>query len=349
MWIDNEIYLNDLNSITANTKINFEKLRNKNILITGATGLIGSLMINTLLYLNKTKNINCNIFAFVRNIEKAQKIFHKQINENYKINFIVGDITSKIDIEQNIDYIIHAASETSSKYFSENPVETIDSILIGTKNILNFAKEKSIQKIIYLSTMEVYGRPETDEKINENYPAHLNTMEVRNSYPISKRMCENLCVSYNKEFNINFNILRLTQTFGPGVQYNDGRVFAEFARSVIENKDIILHTKGETKRNYLYTMDAIQAILLTLTSDISNEVYNVANENTYCSIYEMAVLMKELNKNINVKIEEEDISKFGYSKTLHINLDTSKIKKIGFTPTKNLKEMFKNMIDTMEK
>lgn len=342
-----KIYLNDLKNIVTDKNINFEILKDKTIFVTGATGIIGSLFVNSILFLNKESDFNCNVVALVRNKEKAQTRFDIY-DKNIKL--IIGDITTPIKCEYDIDYILHAASETSSLAFVNTPVEAVDSILFGTKNILDLAKNKKIKKLIYLSTMEVYGCPTNDDKITENYSNGLNSQEVRNCYPISKIMCENFCKVYSQEYLVNYDILRLTQTFGPGIQYGDKRVFAEFIRSVIESKDIVLHTKGETKRNYLYTADAIRAIFLTMTSSLNNNVYNVANEETYCTIFEMAKLMTKLNNKIDVKIElAENINNFGYAKTLHMNLDTTKIKELGFKPNVNLEDMFKNTIESMKK
>lgn len=132
-------------------------------------------------------------------------------------------------------------------------------------------------------------------------------MSVRACYPESKRMCENLCACYMKEYGVPVNIVRLTQTFGPGVEYDDGRIFAELARCVIEKRDIVLHTKGETKRNYLFTKDAVNAIITVLLHGENGQAYNAANEETYCSILEMAnMVAKKCGKgDIKVKIELE--------------------------------------------
>ena len=141
-------------------------------------------------------------------------------------------------------------------------------------------------------------------------------------------LAENLCNSYSSEFGIDTCILRLTQTFGPGVEYHDGRVFAEFARCIVENRNITLKTQGKTKRSYLYTTDAVSAILKVISSDKHGcEIYNVSNEETYCSIYEIALMLVDLfeNKKLCVKIEEQDISELGYAPTLKINMDTNKI------------------------
>jgi nucleoside-diphosphate-sugar epimerase len=177
-------------------------------------------------------------------------------------------------------------------------------------------------------------------------------MSVRSSYPESKRMCENLCTSYFSEYGVPVKVVRLTQTFGEGVDYNDGRVFAEFARCAIENKDIVLKTKGETKKNYLYVYDAVSAIITVLFNGENGNAYNAANEETYCSIYEMAQMVAEKcgNKSIKVVIEEkDDILKFGYAPTLKMNLSTEKLKNLGWKPKKDLFGMFNVMIDDMIK
>lgn len=345
-----EIYMKDIMTNVYNTNIKWDKMKDKTIFITGGTGLIGSLIINTVLYASKEYNLNTKVIALVRNQEKAKKQFKKLIDENMRLEFVVGDVCEKItNVEENIDYIIHAASETSSKAFVENPLGIIDIAINGTKNTLELAREKNVQNYIFLSTMEVYGRPNTDEKIDEKHGNDLITTEPRNCYPISKIMCENLCACYSKQYGFNYNIMRLTQTFGAGVKYNDGRVFAEFARCVIENRDIILHTKGDTKRNYLAVSDAVSAILLVLLSESTNEIYNVANEETYCSILEMAKLVANKNKNIEVKcVIDENIQKYGYAPTLCMNLDTNKLKSLGWKPKISLDEMYNSLIGFME-
>lgn len=342
----NKILENDMELILNNDIFDWYELKNKTIFITGGTGLIGSCFINVVLYANKKLGINCKIIALVRDIEKAKKIFQNNVKDS--LSFLQGDIREKFYIEEKIDYIIHAASQTNSKDFINNSIDTIDISLNGTENVLHLAVDKKIKKLIFLSTMEVYGRPENDEKITEKHSTNLLTNEVRNCYPISKIMCENLCMCYSKKYNFECNIARLTQTFGAGVKYEDSRVFAEFARSVIENRDIILHTKGETKRNYLYTADAITALITILLKGKNGEIYNVANENTYCSILEMAKLVARNNSKISVKVELEDIEKFGFAPTLHMNLDTTKLQNLGWRATVDLDEMYKRTINYMK-
>ena len=219
----------------------------------------------------------------------------------------------------------------------------------GTLRLLELARVNPVKSFVYLSSMEVYGTPHSDEKIYEDHPTDLLTTDVRTCYPESKRMCENLCASYASEFGVPTKMIRLTQTFGTGVSYNDGRVFAEFARCVIEKRDIILKTKGETKRSYLYTADAVTAILSVLLHGEKGVAYNAANEETYCSIYEMACMAAKLcDVPLQVVIAESDnVRALGYAPTLHMNLSTEKLAQLGWKPRYDLSQMYLRMIRTM--
>lgn len=338
---------NDIDDIIHNSNIDFLRFSGKTILITGATGLIGYNLIMTLLKANQMIDNKIQIVALVRDREKAKNIYGDKSKE---FCLIEGDIQEEVEIDQPIDYIIHTASKTASKSFVDEPVETIRVAVQGTINMLELAKKKKILGFVYTSSMEVYGSPDTDEKIDEKHSTNLNTMSVRTSYPESKRMCESLCCSYASQYHIPVKVIRLTQTFGPGVSYEDRRVFAEFARCVIEKRDIILHTKGETKRNYLYTSDAITAILTVLLEGKSGEAYNAANEDTYCTIYEMAQMVAHecANDEIKVKIQIEDESVFGFAPVLKMNLDTQKIKSLGWKPTVNLKDAYCKLIESLK-
>lgn len=349
--MDNKIVLEDLENIVSDISIPWEKFRGKTVLITGSTGMLGSLMIKAILYANKKYTLNVKVIACVRDIKKANKILGSFAKDEY-LEFRVGDITELMELKEKIHYVVHAASQTSSKGFVNNPVETIKTSVIGTINMLEFAKERSVDGLLYLSTMEVYGAPKTDEKIVEDRLLMVEVESVRSCYPISKIMCENLCISYAAEYGVPTSIARLTQTFGAGVEYDDGRVFAEFARCVVEGRNIILRTRGETKRNYVYTADAIRALLIILLCGQKNgQIYNVANEETYCSITEMANLVSEkcAAKKISVQYEvEDDITKFGYAPVLHMNLDVKKLTEMGWVPNYSLEEMYNRMIECWE-
>ncbi|GLU98389.1 NAD-dependent epimerase/dehydratase family protein [Megamonas funiformis] len=347
MWINNKIFKEDMEYIIHANFINWENLSNKTIFITGVTGLIGYYLTSSLVYKNIKENSNIKILALVRDIEKARLQFKEHLKVDNNLNFICGDLNNIPNISEKIDYIIHGASPTSSKSFVENPVEVIKTIYDGAVNVLELAKNKNIKNMVYLSTMEVYGVNKTHDKVDEEHESYLNTMNARNSYPESKRLCENLCASYYSEYNVPVNVLRLTQTFGPGIKENDNRVFAQFIRASIEKKDIILLTEGKTYRNYLYLADAVTAILTILLSEKYGEAYNVANEETYCSIKEMAELVASDISNKEIKVifnfdDKRDTKIF--MPQMCMNLDIEKLKNIGWKSSYNLKTMYKRTI-----
>lgn len=317
----------------------FEELRNSKVLVTGATGLVGQALVRKLLV------YGADVIAVVRDLGKAISVF----GGDSTITFIVDNVTTLEVKKYDVNYIIHAAANTSSKAFINDPVGVINTALEGTKRTLEVARLSGVKGYVLLSTMEVYGTPNTDEKIDELHGTNLNTMAPRSAYPESKRMCESLCASYASQYGVPAKVVRLTQTFGPGVRYNDGRVFAEFARCAIEGRDIVLHTKGETKRSYLYTEDAADAIVTVLLKGAIGEAYNAANENTYCSIYEMANLVANecAGGKIKVAFDEGDTRTYGYAPTLHMNLDTRKLETLGWKAHCSIYVMFKRLCEYM--
>lgn len=326
-----------------------QNLSGKTFFITGATGLIGSQIGRALLLSNKLYGDNIQVAAFVRNREKAEHLY-AGLSEGLTI--VAGDIAEHPDFCDNVDYIIHTASPTGSKYFVSHPVETIHAAIDGTDNMLRFAKEKQATSFLYLSSLEVYGTPDPDQDtMPENGHGYIDSTSVRSSYSEGKRIVECLCASYAREYGVPAKIARLAQTFGPGVRYDDGRVFAEFARCVIENKDISLHTQGHTVRNYCYTRDAVKGLLTVLLHGNTGEAYNIANPETACSIREMADLTASLNPNgsTHVCIDiPDDVSKFGYNPEMVIRLDPSKLEKLGWKAEVGIKEMFERLIASMK-
>lgn len=342
MWTENEIFKEDLEYITGVNFIDWYKLDNKTVFVTGATGLIGYTFVSALLYRNLVYNSNIKVIALVRNITKAREKFAEQLKQKANIEFVVGNVENIPSINENIDYIVHGANPTASNYFVEKPVETINTAVFGTMNVLQLAKEKNAEGMVYLSSMEVYGAPHTDDLIPETQGTTVDTMSVRSCYPEAKRLCEALCASYADEYKVPAKVIRLAQTFGPGVPENDNRVFAEFIRCAKNKQDIVLQTAGTSKRCYLYTADAVAAILAILLKGETGEAYNAANKETYCSIMEMAQLVaREIaNDEIKVVIKENNNSKRKFPLPHKLNLDVSKLEKIGWSAEKGLREMY---------
>ena len=296
------------------------------------------------------RNLQIHIIAMVRNEEKGKKMFSHLIGRG-DVELLVGDINRPVVYSDSVDYIIHGASATSSKYFVSNPVETIYTALDGTSNILKFATEKKINGMVYLSSLEVYGTPEKDaDLITENDYGYIEPLSVRSSYSEGKRMVECLCASYAKEYDVPVKVARLSQTFGAGVAYDDGRVFAEFARCAIEGKNIVLHTEGKTVRTYCYTIDAVTALLTILAKGQAGEAYNVTNMDTAISIYDMAKLVSGILPESNIAVERdipEDLASFGYNPEMIVKLDSTKLQKLGWKATVGLREMYERLIESM--
>lgn len=347
---DNYIIQSDLEKAINCGCVKWNKLCGKSILVTGATGLIGSQLVMTLLNANAEKNLGLKVIAMVRNTEKADRIF--KYADKSVLSYLVGDVNDRISTDDKIDYIIHGASYTGSKDFVDFPVETIKTAITGTENILTLARQKQISGMVYLSSLEIYGVVDFSvPKVYENMSGSINCMSVRSSYSEGKRMVECLCASYASEYKLPVKVARLCQTFGAGVSYSDNRVFAQFARSVIENKDIVLKTDGSTERNYCYIRDAITGILTILLEGNSGEAYNVANKDTLISIKDMAELTIALYPDCKSQLVfdiAEDITKLGYNPKVKMNLATDKLEALGWKAEVGLEVMFKNLIESMK-
>ncbi len=350
MWLENEILKEDLENLLCLDYIEWDKLRDKTIFITGATGLLGFNLISGLAYADMKKSLELKIIALVRDYAKAVDKFSEHLHDSKCLEFLVGDVVNLPEIEKNVDYIIHAASPTASSFFMENPVETIKTAVIGTTNILDLARKMNVKGVVYISSMEIYGAPKTEEVLSEEDLGYMNPLLVRNCYPESKRQCEALCAAYASEYGIPIMSIRLAQTFGLGVEKHDSRVFAEFARCAIEKKNIVLLTEGNSKRCYLYTIDAVSAILTVLLKGEAGQAYNAANPATYCSVKEMAELVADtIGKNrikVKMAVDKEKSKKF--SPPHFYNLGISRIMELGWYPSRNLLEMYQRMIGNIK-
>ena len=335
----------DIDELVFNSSV-LSRLNNCTVLVTGSTGLIGSILVKTLL-----KHGNIKVYAVCRNENKFNSVFSDYPSNNLFPMF--SDITKLNISDIEIDYIVHCASITDSSTFVNKPVETLNTAIDGTKNLLNQCINKKIKSFVYLSSLEIYGsfNNESIKNVKEEDCGYINTLSARSSYSEGKRIVENYCISYMTEYNIPVIIARLCQTFGAGVEYNDNRVFAQFARAVIENKNIVLKTKGETVRNYCYTTDAIAGIITIMIQGQSGQAYNIANMTTTISIADMARFVCKLypeSKSQVVFDIAEDATKLGYNPVLKLQLDSSRLQTLGWTPKISLEEMFIRLIEYMK-
>ena len=344
----NPILEEDLKSILNCEYINWERYKDCTFLVTGASGLVGSLVVKTLAYINEQRRLNIRILCLVRNLDQAEQVFGCYRGSNMIIE-IDGDVRNRIDIYENIDFIIHAACITDSALMVRQPIATFLTSVEGTKNILELAlKQSKLKGLLYLSSMEMYGvTAKEDNPVTEDKLGYLDLTNVRSSYQEGKRAAEFLCTAYHAEHNLPIKIARLAQTFGAGVPKTSQKVYAQFARSALENKDIILHTSGESMGNYCYTADVIKALFCILEKGEAGQAYNVVNENNTMTIREMAELVAGELTDHRIKIVydiPDSPFAYGYAPDVQMRLSSRKLRELGWYPEVRLSDMYRRMI-----
>ncbi|MCL2051430.1 MAG: NAD(P)-dependent oxidoreductase [Lachnospiraceae bacterium] len=336
----------DISEIIGDTGIPWHMLKGGTVFITGATGLIGALLVRVMKAADLKFGLNLTIIGQGRNKELGMKL-----KSELKIDFLLGDLRDKETLAplSCLDYVIHCASITKSFAMINAPVDVLETQAMGTKNILELVKGKSFKSLksfLLLSSMEIYGNLSTIEA-SENDLGYLDLFNPRSSYPESKRFCEMLCIAYAAQYDLPIKIARLAQTFGAGTPKDDSRVFAQFARNIMAGQDIELHTEGKSRGNYCYTADALRGLLLILLKGNKGEAYNVANKSASVTIREMAEMIKKdiCDDKIKVAVKiPEDIKKCGYAPDSGYTLNTDKLKKLGWNAKYGLREMYQRLL-----
>jgi len=347
--INNPIIREDIQTILSED-IEWDYLCGKTVLVTGANGFIPSYIVYALLELNRSKPTTkpTAILALVRNKDKAVKKF-AQFMSNENFHLIVSDVSQPILLHEKIDVIIHAASQASPKYFGTDPVGTLKANTIGTANMLDLARNNGVDKFLYVGSGEVYGVPDGGlDTITESYTGNVDITNVRSCYAESKRMGENMCVCWSYQYGFHVNMLRLTHIYGPGVELDDGRVFADFVKNVIRNEDIVLNSDGKAKRGFVYITDMITALFTVLFNGENGHAYNIA-ANTWTEIRELASMLCGLypQKKLSVKFNES-IAANGYIRSglTLAALSTEKLKKLGWAQKIPIEQGFRRMIES---
>ena len=313
----------------------FSPFKDSAVLVTGATGLIGSMLIKTLVAASEKYQLGIKIYGQIRNIEKAKAVFGD----------LFSDAIFVIEPTGPCDYIIHTVSPTTSKFFIEHPVETIKVSVNSTMEILEYAKNTKA-KMVYLSSMEQYGVPyEPGQIMTEDKTGIIDHLNIRSSYSESKRLCECLCASYASEYVTDVKIARLAQTFGAGVQLTDNRMPMQFAKAVVEGKDIVLHTEGKSISNFVYLTDAITGILTVLHKGTSGQAYNICNDKETRSVREIADLVVKIvaNRKISVQIEKKEST--GYAPDVAMYLDSEKMRKLSWNAKNDMIEAYRRLVE----
>lgn len=312
-------------------------------LITGATGCIGSML---------AKRILSSLQKLTVIVRDPSRLDAEIIAGAKVIRADMRDREALSRIGEKYDYIIHCAAPTKSAYMTANPVEVIDTIVNGTKNILDLAGRCNAGSVVYLSSMEVYGQIAcpAGSRIAENDMGYIDVSDIRSCYPLAKITAENLCHSYFSEYGIPVKIARLAQVFGRGVRPDDSRIFAQFAYAVRTGSDIILHTAGNSMGNYCDIDEAVDALLFLLQNGVDSQVYNVVNEKNTMRIREMAELVadKIAHGRIKVSYDIPEGNPFGYAPETGLKLSGEKLKKLGWEAKCCLEDMYRKMLQDFE-
>lgn len=344
---ENNLYREDICKVVQ-LELPWEKLKNKNILVSGASGMIGSFFIDVLM--KKTEELNCRVYAIGRDEERARERFGCYWNDKHFF-FIQDDINNGIHIEEaKMDYVLHAASNTHPVAYATKPIETITTNVIGTMNLLELAFEHKVERFIFASSVEIYGenRGDTDE-FDENYCGYIDCNTLRAGYPESKRVGEALCQAYIKEKDMDVVVVRLARTYGPSMLMSDTKALSQFIKKGLEHEDIVLKSSGTQFYSYTYMADAVQGILVSMLKGKNGEAYNVAADSSNITLRELAELIaKKSGKKVIFEIPDAT-EREGYSKATHAILDGTKIKSLGWKELYNIMSGIERTLDILEK
>lgn len=345
----NKIIKEDLQTI-YNSDINWSSFYNKTILITGANGFLPAYIVESLLYLNFINNKNnVKVIGLVRNIQNAKIRFSEYLNDDH-LKFIQQDVSDKIELSNNIDFIIHAASQASPKYYGVDPVGTLKANVLGTINLVEFAKKNDIKSFLYFSSGEVYGELKSEQiPVKEDVFGYLNPTNVRSCYSESKRMGENICVSYFHQFNVPAKIARPFHTYGPGMKLDDGRVYADFVSNVLNGQDICLNSNGLAERAFCYLTDATIGFFKVLLEGENGEAYNIGNPNEEYSILELAKIMVSLYPEKKLKVVKRlshENNSYLKSTLTRNSSNIDKMNRLNWKPVVSVDDGFKRTIQS---
>lgn len=345
----NSIKLQDMKYMIKHIDINMCK--EKTFLITGANGLLGRYIVEFLMYINDKilNNDYCTVIALSRNETDSNKKFKKYINKE-SFRLVLQNVEDEININYKVDYIIHAASQANTKSFTIDPVGTLSSNTIGTFNLLNYAKQIKVKAFLFFSSGAIYGNiNDAKEPVKEDQYYSLNPLQINSCYAEGKRMGENMCYCFYKQFNIPTKIVRLGHTYGPGINLNDGRVFSDFVKHILNNQDLVINSNGKAKRAFCYLADAIIAFFKVLFNGECGEAYNVVNNECFVSIDELAdVLVNKVFREKKLKIIYNNVQD-NYRKNDNLGLVTlssNKINKLGWRPKINIEQGFQRTVES---
>lgn len=311
-YLENEIYRADIEAVIASIS-GFDYFHSNRILVLGATGLIGSFLVDCFLHANSTRDMNIDIYAVSRNHRHLESRFG---GETDKLHFVESDVTV-LEIKDRMDIIIHAASHAYPRAFRENPVETMLGNILGTYRVMEIARKNPGCRVLFVSSGEV-----------QEYVGHLS---VRACYPVSKKAGETLCLSYMQEYGTDVVMARPCHTYGANVTQNDNRATAQFIASSVRSEDIVLNSPGTQVRSFAYVADCAAALLTILVRGQRGHVYGVAADEQ-CSIRQFAKQCADI-ANTQVLVHDANaLEKAEASPIKEQIIENAELKELGWKP-----------------
>lgn len=341
---DNAIVREDLEDICA-PGIAYEELSGRTVLISGANGFLPAYLVETLLHLNETRGLGIRVIGLVRDRARAESRFRARLGRA-DLRLIVQDVSLPLEISGPIDYVVHAASQASPKYFGKDPVGTLLPNVLGTYRLLDLARTKKSLAFLFFSSGEVYGEVDASTHlIKETDRGSVDPLKVRSCYAESKRMGETMCVSWAHQHGVPAKIARPFHTYGPGMALDDGRGFSDLVADVVHRRNLALNSDGSAIRSYCYLADATRAFFSILLHGAVGEAYNVGNDRAEISVLDLARVLAGLFPDRNLRIAKKN-EEPGYLKSeisRHCP-DIAKIRALGWSPKRAIEDGFKRTV-----
>lgn len=336
---NSELYKQDIMAVME--LIQLDKLTGSKFLITGATGMIASVIIDILMYYNNTiieSSKGIHIIAVSRNEAKARERFAAYWDSGF-FTYLSQDISQSLPELGDVDYILHAASNTHPRVYATDPIGTITANVTGTYELLSYAAEHHCRRFLCFSSVEIYGENRKDvDKFDESYLGYIDCNTVRAGYPESKRLSESLCNAFAAQKGQDFVIGRFSRVYGPTMGQEDSKAIAQFIRRAAAGEDIVLKSEGNQLYSYTYVVDAAAAALYLLLYGKSGEAYNVADEKSEITLKELAQILADAAGSKVIFELPDAVERAGYSTATKALLDTGKITALGWRASTPIKE-----------
>jgi len=326
--------------------LDWTRFRDATFLVTGANGFVPAYMVETLLYLNEVLTANLRVIGLVRNHQRAIERF-AHLSSRPDFSLVVQDVSQPYTGPSGINYVVHAASQASPKYYRIDPAGTIETNLLGTLQMLRVARRERAAGFLFFSSGEVYGRLEdSSSPISESSFGALDPTNIRACYAEGKRAGEALCASWHAQFGIPARIARLSHTYGPGMRLDDGRVFADFVADIAAGRNIVMKSDGSARRPFCYIADATVAFFCILLRGTNGEAYNVGSD-IEISILELAETLCGLFPERGCRVERRDREPgdpYLPSEQSAGHFDISKMRSLGWEPKIDVRQGFRRTI-----